>query len=326
MNFILIGFALYFVIVGCITLISYMTIRKNTESYGQVLLGNRSVNYVLTALSAHASDMSDWLFMAFPAALYTNGLVSAWIAVGLICGMWITWKYVAPELRKATEAYGALTLSSYFEHRFSDTSGMLRLVSAIICFFFFSIYAPQYSSNTTTQNFFFNIPIIAFGLPGFLIPLSGTVVVLLAALVFFKVILKKKKEHGLWPSQNFLVPWIAFHIWWIPLIRQSEYYFLAIPFFHSLQYLPFAYRLEKGNRKKEWSSVKSGIAVAVLLLIGISAFELVPGLLDEAMESVWYFKTWFFLIAFAVFINVHHFFIDSTLWKFNHPDVRRGLL
>ena len=140
MNLILSGFGLYFVVVGLIAIISYVTARKKSSSYGQVMLGNRSINYVLTALSAHASDMSDWLFMAFPAALYTYGMVSAWIAFGLIGGMWITWSYIAPQLRKATETYDALTLSGYFESRFSDTSGFLRIISAIICFFFFAVY------------------------------------------------------------------------------------------------------------------------------------------------------------------------------------------
>jgi sodium/proline symporter len=140
MNLSLCGFGLYFVVVGLIAAISYLTTRKNSGSYGQVMLGNRSVNYILTALSAHASDMSDWIFMAFPAYLYANGLVSFWIAVGLVVGMWVTWNYVAPQLRKATEQYDALTLSGYFEARFSDTSGFLRALVAIICFFFFAIY------------------------------------------------------------------------------------------------------------------------------------------------------------------------------------------
>lgn len=140
MNLSLCGFGLYFIVVGLIAAVSYLTTRKNPSSYGQVMLGNRSVNYVLTALSAHASDMSDWLFMAFPAALYAHGLVSSWIAFGLIGGMWATWSYVAPNLRKATEKYNALTLSGYFEARFSDTSGFLRSSTAFICFFFFAVY------------------------------------------------------------------------------------------------------------------------------------------------------------------------------------------
>jgi hypothetical protein len=64
----------------------------------------------------------------------------------------------------------------------------------------------------------------------------------------------------------------------------------------------------------------------MLLLVGFSAFELVPSLLDRAFQTEWYLKTWFFMIAFAVFINVHHFFIDSVVWKFNQDEVRNSLL
>ena len=66
--------------------------------------------------------------------------------------------------------------------------------------------------------------------------------------------------------------------------------------------------------------------LALLLLIGFCAFELVPNLLDNAFQTEWYLKTWFFMIAFAVFINVHHFFIDSVVWKFNQAEIRKSLL
>lgn len=140
MNLSLYGFMLYFFIVGCIAYISYLAKRNKPGSYGNMMLGNRSVNYFLTALSAHASDMSDWIFMAFPAYVYTKGGLGAWIALGLIGGMWITWKYIAPRLRAVTQQYNALTLSGYFEHRFSDTSGTIRVLVALICFLFFSVY------------------------------------------------------------------------------------------------------------------------------------------------------------------------------------------
>lgn len=140
MNFIIVGFVLYFIAIAIITLASYLSRPAKVSSYNEFMIGNRSVNYVLTALSAHASDMSDWLFMAFPAMLYTHGAISFWIAFGLIAGMWITWSYIAPQLRKATQNYNAITLSSYFEQRFQDQTGFLRVTSALLCCLFFTIY------------------------------------------------------------------------------------------------------------------------------------------------------------------------------------------
>jgi sodium/proline symporter len=141
MQLLLIGFIAYFIIIGCIALAVYLYDKGSTKkAYSQVIIGNRSVNYILTALSAHASDMSDWIFMAYPAALYSAGLVNAWIGIGLVCGMWISWSYIAPQLRQATEEYNCMTLSTYFEARFNDRSGAIRLISALISLFFFAVY------------------------------------------------------------------------------------------------------------------------------------------------------------------------------------------
>jgi sodium/proline symporter len=141
MSLLLVGFITYFCIIGIIAFASYYKNKtKSRSQYSEVILGNRSINYVLTALSAHASDMSDWLFMAFPAALYAGGMINAWIAVGLVGGMFTAWHCIAPQLRKATEKYNCFTLSTYFEKRFDDTSGIIRLVSAILSIIFFAVY------------------------------------------------------------------------------------------------------------------------------------------------------------------------------------------
>jgi sodium/proline symporter len=140
MQLILIGFIIYFIIISLIALASYITTKKTSSAYSQVILGDRSINYILTAFSAHASDMSDWLFMAFPAALYAGGMINAWIAVGLVIGMSIVWIFVAPQLRKATEQFNAMTLSTYFERRFDDSSGIIRLLSALTSLLFFAVY------------------------------------------------------------------------------------------------------------------------------------------------------------------------------------------
>ena len=141
MSLLLVGFITYFSIIGIIAIASYLSSKKNISAqYSELLLGNRSINYALTALSAHASDMSDWLFMAFPGALYAGGMINGWIAIGLIGGMLTVWHCIAPELRKATEKYNCFTLSTYFEHRFEDTSGTIRLISAVLSIIFFAVY------------------------------------------------------------------------------------------------------------------------------------------------------------------------------------------
>lgn len=104
------------------------------------MLGNRSLNYWVTALATQASDMSDWLFMAYPGLIYAFGLFDLWVAIGLLLFMFLNWHFIAPRLRLATEKYESITLASYFERRFADHSGALRLMSVFFTLFFIVYY------------------------------------------------------------------------------------------------------------------------------------------------------------------------------------------
>lgn len=114
--------------------------RRRKATAHDFILGGRNLNYYVTAMAAHASDMSAWLFMAYPAIIITSGVFNAWTAIGLIMCMYLNWHFVAPRIRKATEKHNSLTLSAYFESHFNDKKGVIRLLSAIMAFFFFTIY------------------------------------------------------------------------------------------------------------------------------------------------------------------------------------------
>lgn len=132
----LLPFIAYFCILLTIGLISHH--RQNSSA--DFIVGNRSLNFWVTALSAHASDMSSWLFMAFPAGIFISGLSQVWIAFGLIIGMYCNWQIVATKLRTMTEKYDSYTLSTFFERRFKDTTGLLRTLTAINAIFFLTCY------------------------------------------------------------------------------------------------------------------------------------------------------------------------------------------
>ena len=126
------AFGLYFAVLLSIGLL----VRKKHLTETDFILGSRSLNFWVTALSAHAADMSAWLFMAFPAALYIGGLSQSWIALGLLLGMFCNWHFVAPKLRVDTEENNSYTLSTFFERRFHDSSGMIRVLTAVMSIVF----------------------------------------------------------------------------------------------------------------------------------------------------------------------------------------------
>jgi sodium/proline symporter len=117
---------------------------RSTRTLSDYILGGRSLGSVVTALSAGASDMSGWLLMGLPGALYGVGLAESWIAVGLTLGAWFNWWLVAGRLRVYTElANDSLTLPDYFTHRFEDPTRLLRVLSAVVILVFFTIYCAS---------------------------------------------------------------------------------------------------------------------------------------------------------------------------------------
>lgn len=133
---ILIAFLAYFSVLLAIGIWSH----KQMTSSNEFMMGGRSLNFWVIALSAHASDMSSWLFMAFPAAIMIRGMTESWMAVGLFAGMFLTWQLVAVRLRESTERLDSYTLPSFFEKRFKDDSGIIRILTAITAVVFLSFY------------------------------------------------------------------------------------------------------------------------------------------------------------------------------------------
>jgi sodium/proline symporter len=117
---------------------------RRTHTLDDFILGGRSLTPFVTALATGASDMSGWLLMGLPGALYATGASEAWIVFGLIAGAYFNWKLVAGRLRLYTErASNALTLPDYFTRRFEDESRLLRVISALVILVFFAIYSAS---------------------------------------------------------------------------------------------------------------------------------------------------------------------------------------
>ncbi|MBP8172732.1 MAG: sodium/proline symporter PutP [Aeromonadaceae bacterium] len=117
---------------------------RYTRNLSDYILGGRSLGSFVTAMSAGASDMSGWLLLGLPGAVFASGISESWIAIGLILGAWFNWLFVAGRLRIYTEiSHNALTLPDYFTHRFEDKSRILRVMAALVILLFFTIYCAS---------------------------------------------------------------------------------------------------------------------------------------------------------------------------------------
>ncbi|AGZ82064.1 sodium/proline symporter PutP [Campylobacter fetus] len=148
-----IAIALYF---GVLLMIGRMSYNKRS-SLNEYLLDNRSLGPVMTALSAGASDMSGWMLLGLPGALYLSGIANMWIAIGLSIGAWANYKYLAKRIRIYTEvASDSITIPDFLENRFKDRTKVLRIISGVFILVFFTLYVSSgiIAGGKTFESFF----------------------------------------------------------------------------------------------------------------------------------------------------------------------------
>ena len=136
----LVTFVAYLILILFLGIKAY----RRTHSLDDYILGGRKLGAVVTALSVGASDMSGWLLLGLPGAIYLSGLSEVWIGIGLVLGAYCNWLFVSKRLRIYSHyANNSLTLPDYFENRFNDTTRVLRLVSAFVILLFFTFYTAS---------------------------------------------------------------------------------------------------------------------------------------------------------------------------------------
>lgn len=131
------AFIAYFVVIAGI---GYASLRR-TRGLDDYAIGGRSLKAPVAALSAGASDMSGWLLLGLPGAVYALGLSQSWIVIGLVTGAWCNWKWVAPRLRHSSEALdGARSLPQLFSRRMGGERRALTVVATLVVLGFFTLY------------------------------------------------------------------------------------------------------------------------------------------------------------------------------------------
>tara|TARA_R110002110_G_scaffold195770_1_gene405479 strand:- start:103695 stop:105176 length:1482 start_codon:yes stop_codon:yes gene_type:complete len=149
------SFTVYLSLVVAVALYAY----RLTKNLGDFVLGGRQLGGPVAALSAGASDMSAWLLLGLPGAVFTLGLNQIWLPVGLILGAYGSWRYIARPLRVYSElANDSLTLPTFLSNRFFDDSGVIRSILAVVTLFFFAFYTASGLIGGAMLLQRFNIP------------------------------------------------------------------------------------------------------------------------------------------------------------------------
>jgi len=183
------------------------------------------------------------------------------------------------------------------------------------------------SSNCSKGTYnFYDLEIYRLNLPYFLF--EASVIICIGLFCWFFIIISLKYMRTKTPpSLNFLIPIFALWTWHIPLFGNPQF-FPIIALFHSLQYFPFVAKVES-TRYRLSQNIKPlkrmGLFFSIMVILGFLSFTYVPDMLDGLGSTTTTLGVSFFLIAFSAFINIHHYFIDNVLWRFNNKEVRELL-
>lgn len=230
----------------------------------------------------------------------------------------------------AKQAFGCIMVFSHY-HQYPLTIFQRNLWK--LSLYSIAVYNFFYISNLTAMqsgpfSYFFDVPITNSIFPDYMTTICLAFIMLLGLAVIYFVLVKNYLMHKKLPNSSILIPWIALHFWWIPFFGHNDFYLLAVPFFHSLQYLLFAYQLEAPEKTTERSKriLHLVLKTIVLITVGYLSFIFIPHFLDATFSTQMRIHVVFFIVAISVFINVHHFFIDSVVWRFSDEHVRKKLL
>jgi len=222
------------------------------------------------------------------------------------------------------QVFGCMMVYSYFDkYKFSPRQRTITKYALL------SIWWLNFAQGNQAgaQNNFSQFKYYSLDLPDVLVPITALIVAAGIALVAYEVFWKNFKERGQVPDVNMVVPFVALYVWWLPVTRQYEFYFLLTPFFHSLQYLAFVYKMEDTRlRGLSHPEIRGTMVALGIVVAGWLAFEFVPNEVDTALGTFNSWQMFFFFTAAMLFINIHHYFIDNVLWRFRDPEIQKYLL
>ena len=104
---------------------------------------------LVVALSAVVSGRSAWLLLGFTGMAYSMGLSSLWAVAGYTTVEFFLFLFYAPKLRRFSEKHDCITLPDFFDARFPDSRGTLR----ILLIFIFLVFMVEISQITPPVGF-----------------------------------------------------------------------------------------------------------------------------------------------------------------------------
>jgi hypothetical protein len=243
----------------------------------------------------------------------------------------VGWHYVK-------QIFGFVVVSSAQRKIYYQTWERRLLLTNLIAVWFMSSLASHVSD--ATFEFYgikhYSLPHFGYSLP----PWTMSAIFWIVGISFCGVVamqIQKYIRDGSKPAPPGVAAFFALYVWYLPTMSHPGFGYL-IPFFHSMQYLTFVWLMKKNQvsfdiknlKDEEWRAAwinKFGGFAITALITGALAFQFIPNWLDSLnLIPAGTMGTSPFLAGILLFINIHHYFIDNTIWRSDNEVVRKFLV
>jgi hypothetical protein len=230
--------------------------------------------------------------------------------------------FIAVGWHYAKQAYGCALAQAHLRG-FALSAAQARALKLSMVPMWVSLWLASNASVGSLS--YYGLSYASLALPSWTIP-AVNVAVALGALVAVGSFTRAGVANGCRPPAVAVVPVTAMFIWWIPASRNATFV-LLVPFFHSLQYLPFAAAVQRNRHAARAAAGRRtwplGVLGAAVVAAGWVSFEAVPGALDHRWPAGGGVAV--YVLAVTLFINIHHYVIDHVAWRLSEPLPRREL-
>ena len=233
----------------------------------------------------------------------------------------VGWHYVK-------QGYGMLMLDSVLKRRFySETEKKVLLWNAYAVWFLSWLLANAVAYKAD----YWGISYYTFATPQPILTAITAITCVSSAAVLVMLGLKWRATRQLPPINGLVGYTVALYLW---LLYRDPVLTLIFPAMHSIQYMVVVWRYELNYQQEQTANAKSVSAFGMRMVffyalamgLGYVGFWMGPKWLGTVAPSlVEGVGDYAFLLAAWIFINVHHYFLDSVVWRKGNPETGRYL-
>lgn len=234
----------------------------------------------------------------------------------------VGWHYVK-------QGYGMLMLDSVLKRRFfNEREKKLLLWNAYAVWFLSWLLANESAYKAD----YWGIAYYTFAAPAPILTAIEVLAAASSAAVLAMLGLKWRATRQLPPVNGLVAYGVALYLW---LLYRDPVLTLIFPALHSIQYLVVVWRYELNVQQARGAdarlpalslSLRMALFYALAMGLGYLGFWMGPQWLSKMfptmLEGV---GSGAFLLAAWIFINVHHYFLDSVVWRKGNPETGQYL-